>query len=164
MDKYLLYKIAYRKLDKITPLKMDCGRLCRHACCAGDADTGMYLFQGEEVMIDDNPAFTMKASSFISGTRPVMLAVCNGTCNRKERPLSCRLFPLVPYFRKNGGLTVILDPRARQVCPLAQYLDMKDFDRCFIKEALGVARLLCRDKEARNFINNLSRMLDEMLL
>ncbi|WP_286726274.1 hypothetical protein [Pelotomaculum sp. PtaB.Bin117] len=41
----------YRLLDDITPLAVDCGRLCGSACCSEwEQGAGIYLLPGEESM------------------------------------------------------------------------------------------------------------------
>ena len=46
------YKYLYKKLNKRTPLKTDCGALCSNACCidTDGEELGMYLFPYEEEM------------------------------------------------------------------------------------------------------------------
>ena len=97
-------------LEAVTPLEGDCGRLCGSVCCRSmeGEETGMLLFPGEE------PAEGMRTVKTDLG----VLAVCDGTCVREERPLGCRLFPLLPLVR-SGAIRVGVDERARGVCPLA---------------------------------------------
>ena len=81
-DKYQkLYAEANRIIGDKTPLKKDCGQVCGGACCKGDDDTGMLLFPFEESVfrVDEKDG--------------VRLCVCQGRCDRSERPLSCRIFP-----------------------------------------------------------------------
>ncbi len=162
MNKKLLYKKAYRILEKSTPLKIDCGVLCGKACCKGDQDTGMYLFPGEEEMLSQADDFiSIKPTKLYSryGT-PIKLAVCQSWCRRNLRPLSCRIFPLAPYISDNGILDVITDPRAKALCPLAAYEDFIQIDPSFKKKVRKVFRMLAQDDEIREFILNLSKILD----
>ena len=75
-DKQRLYKKVKRIMGDKTPLKKDCGLICSGACCKGDSDTGMLLFPGEDTNLN------------IIEKDGVRLAVCDGTCNRDERPFS----------------------------------------------------------------------------
>lgn len=103
-------------LESVTPLKIDCGRACGAACCQSDEDGqgGMLLFPGEEALYTDLPAgWRIETDdAVIPGGR---LLVCDGTCEREMRPLSCRLFPLLPT--RTGAK---MDRRAWAVCPLME--------------------------------------------
>ena len=48
MDEALVW--ARKRLEEVTPLKSDCGRVCGAACCrpVQGEETGMLLFPGEE--------------------------------------------------------------------------------------------------------------------
>ena len=171
MNKKLLYLKAYRLLNNSTPLKLDCGTLCNAACCEGDEDTGMYLFPGEEVMYESKPDFlTIKPTDLTThDNENVLLAVCRGKCDRSLRPLSCRIFPLTPYIGTDNAsanaavnaISVIIDPRAKHLCPIAQYCDPKKLNQFFVRDVRSVFHLLGQDVEIRNFIAQLSRILDE---
>ena len=103
-------------LETVTPLKSDCGRACGGACCQPDEDGqgGMLLFPGEEALYEILPeGFSIREDD---GVLPGMkLLICGGTCKRKDRPLSCRLFPLLPT--RTGAQ---MDRRAWAVCPLME--------------------------------------------
>ena len=105
---------ARKLLRSVTPLRRDCGRVCGGACCQSDEDGqgGMLLFPGEEKLYADlPPGFSLeKNDQVLPGA---LLLVCSGSCDRDARPLSCRLFPLLPI---RGG--AVLDRRAWAVCPL----------------------------------------------
>lgn len=110
--------VAARELLKcVTPLRQDCGRLCGGACCQSDEDGqgGMLLFPGEEALYATLPdGYSLsKDDSVLPGA---LLLTCDGTCHRAERPLSCRLFPLLPT--RTGTR---LDRRAWAVCPLMEW-------------------------------------------
>ncbi|MGN0448141.1 MAG: hypothetical protein ACI4GC_06300 [Acutalibacteraceae bacterium] len=146
------YNRLYRKAKKIigdkTPLKKDCGKLCQKACCKGDENTGMLLFPFEETSLN------------IKEKDGVRLCVCGGTCNRKERPLSCMLFPLFPYINKQGKIKVKADLRGKEICPLTESFDKVKFDRGFIRRVKEVGRLLKDVPECREFLEEISRELD----
>ena len=107
---------AREKLKSVTPLKRDCGRVCGAACCRSpeNEETGMLLFPGEE------EAYRGKEGWTIRETAMGPMAVCPGHCDRDERPLACRLFPLLPVIREDGEVRAVTDLRARTVCPLAR--------------------------------------------
>lgn len=162
MNKKLLYKKAYRILDNSTPMKSDCGELCGKACCKGDQDTGMYLFPGEEEMLSQAGDFiSIKPTSLLnSNGSPIMLAVCQSWCKRQLRPLGCRIFPLSPYISDRGILEVIVDPRAKALCPLAVHEDIIQLDPYFKRNVRRVFRMLIQDDEIKEFVLNLSGILD----
>ena len=102
-------------LEDVTPLKTDCGLLCRGLCCRpmeGEM-TGMLLFPGEERYYEGREGYRMVTAE--QGT----LLICSGRCDRADRPLACRLMPLIPLVREDG-IKVATDQRARTVCPLAR--------------------------------------------
>lgn len=147
-------------MENVTPLKFDCGLLCNSKCCTGDSNSGMCLFPGEESMFDANKAFlTIRNEKMIDSE--VLFATCNGTCNRKLRPLSCRIFPYAPYLQENGRLTIIEDPRAKYLCPLLmESLEFK-IDKKFRRKIFYAFQLLIQDKEIKEHIRLLSAVLDE---
>jgi hypothetical protein len=151
-DKYKkLYGEANRIIGNKTPLKKDCGQICGGECCKGDSETGMLLFPFEE-------------SSFnIIEKDGVRLCVCDGRCNRHERPLSCRIFPFFPYVTPEGKIKVIPDIRGVNVCPLVSDFNNVTFDRGFLYRVKKVGRLLYADEECRKFLVETSREIDRIL-
>lgn len=100
-------------LEDVTPLRTDCGRRCGAACCSADEDGqgGMLLFPGEEKLYEGVEGFTLLQDD---GVLPgAWLLSCDGACDRALRPLSCRIFPLLPT--RTGTK---LDRRGWAVCPL----------------------------------------------
>ncbi|MBQ7793597.1 MAG: hypothetical protein IJ366_03670 [Clostridia bacterium] len=165
MNSAYLYLQLYRLFDDITPVPADCGALCDKACCKGD-EGGMYLFPGEErvysllkpdwIRIEESD-FTY----FYNGERKKLkIAFCDGTCDRYQRPLACRIFPLTPYLEE-GRITVITDPRAKAVCPLAKALLNDDYDRTFRKNVKNTFVLLGKNPEFRAFLAEYSAYLDD---
>ena len=73
----------------------------------------MLLFPGEEALYEALPGYRVRR------TARGWLLICNGSCDRAMRPLSCRMFPLLPTLR-DGEIRVEMDARARAVCPLAR--------------------------------------------
>ena len=103
-------------LEAVTPLKLDCGRFCGGACCESDEDGqgGMLLFPGEEALYDPLPqGFSLEKDDGVM--EGAILLTCEGYCDRSQRPLSCRLFPMLPT-RKGAKM----DRRAWAVCPLME--------------------------------------------
>lgn len=141
-------------LDTLTPLKTDCGALCAHACCAGDEETGMLLFPGEETLYTDCAFGRVLDAGFALGGKTAKLFVCSGRCERKNRPLACRLFPLFLAFLKNGGTKVRIDDRARAVCPLCDY-GMTGLDQAFVDAARKAYDLLLEDETCRTYLKDL---------
>lgn len=107
-------KAARTILEHVTPLKRDCGRYCGGACCAPDEDGqgGMLLFPGEEALYESlQSGFTLMQDDAV--WPDALLLSCEGECDRRLRPLSCMLFPLLPT--REG---VVMDRRGWAVCPL----------------------------------------------
>jgi len=154
MTSLQLYSYVYKKLNTVTPIKADCGKLCGAACCKGDSDTGMYLFPNEAVMLGS----TDHKIKDVSGRK---LFVCDGTCDRNFRPLSCRIFPLIPYVDSEGRLSVIFDQRAKGICPIAHANDFSNLDPEFIKNVTHISKLLIRFRDIKKFIYELSKECDE---
>ncbi len=113
----------YQRLDEVTPVNFDCGKLCGEVCCVYDADEThteelvLYLLPGEELMYEDSPDFELyyMDSSEIryphSWKDNIYLVKCKNPprCDRSIRPIQCRTFPLVPHISKNGEFHLVLD-------------------------------------------------------
>ena len=168
MNSAYLYLQLYRLFDDITPVPADCGGLCNKACCRGD-DSGMYLFPGEEDVYKLlNPDWMRIEKSDFTYTfkdkeKKVPIIFCNGLCDRFQRPLACRIFPLTPYLDENGLLKIINDPRAKSLCPLAKALNIEDYDPLFVKNVKRTFNLLSKNKEVYEFLKEYSRYLDDFL-
>lgn len=141
---------AREKLASVTPLSRDCGALCGRACCLEDEDGlgGMQLFPGEEACYAEMPDGF--AVSFDPCCKGVRLLTCQGVCDREDRPLACRIFPLM-FVEKDGGVDVALDPRAWPVCPLMPS-GITGLKQDFIDRAREAAGLLSREKVLRDWI------------
>ncbi|MBQ8073814.1 MAG: hypothetical protein IJ231_08645 [Clostridia bacterium] len=142
---------ARRRLENVTPLKRDCGRLCGARCCRSleGEETGMLLFPGEEREYQDLPGWQVK-----QGARG-KLAVCPGTCARAERPLSCRLFPLLPKITEEG-IRCVMDLRAGAVCPLSRR-GLKALDPAFVEAVRAAGEVLAGDAECAAVLESLAR-------
>lgn len=146
-----LYKKAKDIISDKTPLYRDCGLICAGACCKGDGETGMLLFPFENTSLN------------ITEKDGVRLAVCDGKCERRERPLSCMIFPFFPYITQDGRIKAIPDIRGYNICPLVRnYADTR-FDRGFLMRVRRVGRLLAEDEECYRFLYETSREIDMLL-
>lgn len=166
MNAAYIYLQLYRLFDKSTPIQADCGRLCDKACCKGD-DCGMFLFPGERQVYSllDPDWIKIESTDFSytynNKTYYTPIAMCTSECDRYQRPLACRIFPFTPYTDKDGRLEVIIDPRAKGICPLAKGLYLEDFDRSFVNNVIKAFRLLMKNKHFAAFMTEYSAYLDE---
>lgn len=157
----LNYNYLYKKLNKRTPLKEDCGKLCSNACCVDTEgeELGMYLFPFEEKMFLKKDNFKIEESDLEFSGKCAKILYCKPYCKRNERPLSCRIFPLFPYITIEGDLKIIVDPRGRTVCPLYKK-EIKDFNPSFVRGVRHIGKLLIKDSETYEFLFELSRQID----
>ena len=118
------------------------------------------------------------------------LLICSGRCDRADRPLSCRLMPLIPLLRVDREVgqsptnaahcshcasvasaapkavmaecvKVATDLRAKPVCPLAR--QGKDaLSPAFVAAVREVGRILAEDDAQRAFLVRLTRQQDEL--
>lgn len=132
----------YQRLDEVTPVDFDCGKLCGEVCCVYDADEThteelvLYLLPGEELMYEDSPDFELyyMDSSEIryphSWKDNIYLVKCKNPprCDRSIRPIQCRTFPLVPHISKNGEFHLVLDETEFPYeCPIIRdYIKLND--------------------------------------
>ena len=149
-------KKARELLADVTPLKTDCGKVCGAKCCRSleDEETGMLLFPGEE------EAYLEKESWTVRETGAGLLAVCPGTCDRNERPLACRIFPLLPVIR-DGEVKVAADQRARAVCPLLKQ-GIRGMDPAFAEAVREAGKTLAADAAQRAFLGRMTEEQDEL--
>ncbi len=164
MTKKEFYNALYAILKDTTPLKIDCGQLCGGACCeVTDEITGMYLFPGEEAMYENMPSWgEFYDTDFSYKGKYVDLFTCTGKCDRERRPLSCRIFPLVPYAKKGKKLEIRMDIRGRGMCPLATAMRVDDLSPDFVKKVTAAMKLCMANPEIREFLYELSESLDEV--
>ena len=149
-------KKARALLAKVTPLKTDCGRVCGARCCRSldGEETGMLLFPGEEEEYLEKPGWMVRE------TPAGLLAVCPGSCERKDRPLACRIFPLLPVLR-DGSVKAAADQRARAVCPLLRQ-GIRGMNPEFTDAVREAGRILAEDPEQREFLEMLTAEQDEL--
>ena len=141
---------AREKLKNVTPLKRDCGRVCGARCCRPleGEETGMLLFPGEA------EAYAGKAGFEVRKTARGDLLICSGTCNREDRPLSCRLFPLLPVIGDDGKVRAVTDLRAKAVCPLARQ-GKSAMDPAFADAVREAGEILAAEDEQAVFLEML---------
>lgn len=155
MKKENVIKSCYSVLGKQTPLDFDCGKLCDGRCCKGDNKTGMILFPGEENLIDSNINVIKDENGF-------SVAVCDGTCDRNKRPLSCRIFPVFPVIKNDDGreyVEVEFDVRAD--CPLLS--DEIKIKRRFCKAVKRVGKYLLLNEETARTYRFLSDEISDII-
>ncbi len=149
MSKNILYDKINEIIRDLTPLTVDCGVLCGGACCKGDKNTGMRLFPFEEselnVQVTDDG---------------IRLAVCNGTCDRRERPLACKIFPFFPTIDDDGKIYVEFDYRAYRLCPMIEHRDELLFDPEFLEAVEKIGYILAEDEECRVFLYESTEEID----
>ena len=143
-------------LEHLTPLRTDCGRVCGGVCCRSlpGEETGMLLFPGEAAY------YAAMEGYRVLETSQGPLLICPGRCLREERPLSCRLFPLLPVVREEG-VKVAIDARARAVCPLARQ-GQSAMQADFIQAVREVGQKLMEQQEQRTFLETLTKRQDEL--
>lgn len=151
---------AYERLYHKTPLGFyNCGRLCDGLCCRGD-EQGMWLFPYEEEIFENKEGFEVCETE---GNYGYPMVICSGECDRAERPLACRIFPLFPLVTEDEGkirIKVIYDPRAG-MCPLTR--QNKEIDSSFIKEIYKSTRYLIRDEKILEYLKAVSSELIEIM-
>jgi len=150
------WKTAKEMLRDVTPLKRDCGRLCGARCCRSleGEETGMLLFPGEEDDYEDAPGWRILPAG------QELLMICPGTCDRENRPLACRLFPLIPILQ-DGKIHVRTDERARAVCPLAR-AGKQGMDPAFAETVRQAGEILCRDGAQKAFLSRLAAEQEDL--
>lgn len=145
----------YELLEDVTPLSSDCGALCGGACCKGGGGDGMLLFPGEKEYFAGKDGF-----SLIRDERYGCDAVvCSGSCNRSERPLSCRIYPYFFYVSQSGAVTVEKDLRALGLCPLTE--QKYQINKQFLRRMRMCAKLIENDRVLYGFVRRISVLLTD---
>ena len=147
-------------LAELTPLRDDCGRRCGAACCqpTPGEESGMYLFPGEEALYPAAMDWAhIRPTAWQVAGQPVQLLVCGGACPRAQRPLACRVFPLVSRCAAQG-VAVRLDPRAWPVCPLMPY-GVRGLDTAFVAAVRAAFQRLEAHPAHRAFLCALDELL-----
>ncbi len=166
MNSAYVYLQLYKLFNNSTPIKADCGKLCNAACCKGE-DGGMYLFPGEKRVFElltpdwirlEKSDFTYE---YNGKKKSVYIAFCNESCDRFERPLACRIFPLTPILDDDGKLDIIIDPRSKAICPMGAAFKLDDFDAGFIKNVKKTFITLSKNKEFAEFLKAYTEYLKD---
>ncbi len=149
---------AYALLEKATPLgNNDCGSICGAACCTDSSGDSMELFPHEKEFFTGLDGFEVVEAE-------VPLLKCSGRCERNERPLACRIFPLFPLVIEKDGeekISVIYDPRAASACPLCR--DKSRLDRRFVMAVRRAGKYLLRDEASAEHLRRTSEYLKELI-
>ena len=159
---------ARAETETLTPLKMNCGRLCGGACCQDDesGQNGMLLFPYEETFYAKPiPGFAFRLlpdDTLVKGGKRL---VCRGSCPREHRPLACRLFPLRVRVEGDGDqahAVAELDPRAWAVCPLLEKGGLRAMSGDFIAAVERAGNCLIGNVDMLEALYREQSMLDEM--
>ena len=134
-------------LDPVTPLDPDESE-------APDS-LGMLLYPGEADLLSNVPGFHLYRILYMG--RRVWFLVCEGTCDRRKRPLACRVFPLSPHIDADGGVGALPDPRAKRMCPLS---GGEHIDPAFRRAVAKTFRHLARAPAIYDFMRMISDDLD----
>lgn len=149
---------AYNLLENTTPLGCaDCGELCKSLCCTAETGEGMELFPGEKELFEKTEGFEIT-----HGEIPILK--CSGFCDRRERPLACRIYPLFPLVVQDGEeerIRVIYDPRSTATCPLCK--GRARLDRRFTRAVRRAGRYLLADPETADYLRKTSEYLLELI-
>lgn len=149
---------AWALLSEETPLMTDCGPLCGSACCAPDEDGqgGVLLFPGEEALLTSHAwGRIVELDDRGDGQRGKLL-LCDAPCDRRFRPLGCRLFPLTPAFER-GEWRVRLDRRAWPVCPLMNS-GIQGLSPSFVRAAREAVSQIAASEAGRGFLTAWERI------
>lgn len=165
-------KRARAAVESLTPLKINCGKLCGGACCQpspdDDGENGMLLFPFEEEFykqpIEGFPFHLAQDDTLFKGGKRL---VCEGRCKREHRPLACRIFPLrIRLETQDGGDTTRavaeIDPRAWCVCPLLEQGGLRAMSQDFVKAVEEAGTILAENVYMLEALHNEQRLLDEM--
>jgi len=115
----------------------------------------MLLFPGEEEAYAGREGWTIRETAMGP------MVICPGTCAREERPLACRLFPLLPVAGADGEVRAAVDLRAKAVCPLARQ-GKSAMDPDFTEAVREAGSLLAEDKEQAAFLRRLAEEQEEL--
>ena len=147
--------ILYELLEDVTPLRDDCGLLCGAACCKGDGNDGMLLFPGEKEAFEGKEGYVVRYNAAYGCDE----VICSGSCQRAERPLSCRIYPYFFYNNGEGRVTVAPDLRALGRCPLAE--EGAGASPLFLRRMRMAALVLERDPAQTAFLRQIGAALTD---
>lgn len=158
------YQKLYEMFDTVTPLSKDCGMLCGGACCKdGESERkGMLLFPFEEKVLK-HKGYETEQSEWKYGDKNAYILYCSGTCNRKLRPLACRIFPLTPIINDDGTTKLIMNPLAKGICPLARSLKPRQLEPEFVQNVHKAINRIAKLKGGKEYINMLSDIAKDFI-
>ena len=160
----------YERLDRVTPVDFDCGKLCGEICCVFDSEEypndelALFLMPGEELMYEDSDEFDLyyidaKELDFPHSWKGyVCLVKCKNPprCDRSIRPIQCRTFPLVPHISKDGEFHLVLDATEFPYeCPIVE--NHIPFREDFLLETFDVWKALIKNPLVYDFVDMDSR-------
>ncbi len=162
MNNIQIIKEAYLILNKETPLKHDCGKLCNSLCCRDNGEgLGMWLLPDEKELLKKYNTYTFHESC--DGTETV---VCNGKCNRNMRPFACRIYPYYPSLKMSEDgyidIQIKVDPRARLTCPIARYNSKYRANIFFLSNLKHSVRVLLKSPEITKELFEINDFLSEI--
>lgn len=157
-------------LEKVTPLKINCGKLCDGACCKDDesGENGMLLFPFEAEFykkpIEGFPYHLADDDTLFKGGKRF---VCEGSCPREHRPLACRLFPLrITLITDDIGLDTEveaeIDPRAWCYCPILEQGGLRAMSTDFADAVKRAGEVLVKNDYMLEALHNEQLLIDEM--
>ncbi len=153
---------CYALLERETPLyRRDCGGKCGKACCKGGENDAVFLFPYEKELL----ASTDFSFISVEGNLGFNALCCGGDCDRRYRPLGCRVFPLFPLAveTENGvKISVVFDPRAAALCPIEKNAGV--ISRRFVRAVKRTGMLLLLDETTRAYLLSVSDELREYAL
>ena len=160
----------HEKLNQVSPLNYDCGKLCGEICCIYDDedypndDLIIYLLPGEELLYDSSKSFELIHYDIEEIRYPhswkdgVYTVKCLNPprCEREIRPIQCRTFPLIPHIDKNNHFHLIFDDSQYPYkCPLIN--DNIKLNEDFIIETYKTWRLLLQNRLVYDLVDMDSR-------
>lgn len=169
ITKEIIEKI-HEKLNEVSPVDYDCGRLCGEICCTYDDETYsnndliIYLLPGEELLYDSSKSFELiyyditeinYPHSWKNGVYTVR-CINPPNCDREIRPIQCRTFPLIPHIDKNNHFYLIFDESQYPYkCPLIN--ENIELNEDFINETYKAWRFLLKNKLIYDLVDMDSR-------
>lgn len=167
-------KKIYEKLDRVSPLNDDCGKLCDAVCCVYEdeklstEDLLLYLLPSEELMFEDNEYFKLYSMNSENNGYPetwddkVYMVKCDNPpfCDRKHRPIQCRTFPLTPHISSDDQFHLVFDESDYPYeCPIIrENLKLNDD---FVRATYEAWKLLIKDPCIYDLVKTDSRRRNE---
>ena len=161
----------YDRLDEVSPVDFDCGKLCGEVCCKdlqeGEGDLVLYLLPGEELMYEDSDEFELyyidsseiKYPHSWKGQIYLVKCVNPPKCDRSIRPIQCRTFPLIPHLNKKGEFHLIFDEsECPYKCPIVH--DHIKLNDDFVKTTYEIWLMLIANPLVYDLVDMDSRMRD----